>query len=112
VNTASYLANLEPATGSEQGGVRPVLVIQNDTGNRYSPTIIVAGITGQLKSPDLPTHVLLTVSSCGLPKASLVMLEQLRTLDRKRLQMFMGRIRTNKMREIDAALAVSVGLAD
>ena len=96
--------------GSEQGGVRPVLVIQNDIGNQHSPTIITAIVTGQIKSRYLPTHVLLPASTCGLPKESIVMLEQLRTLDRKRLRKYRGHLRATKMSEIDAALEISIGL--
>lgn len=83
-----YYADLAPVIGSEQGGIRPVLVIQNDIGNQHSPTIITAIVTGQIKSRYLPTHVLLPASTCGLPKESIVMLEQLRTLDRKRLRKY------------------------
>lgn len=105
-----YYADLAPAIGSEQGGNRPVLVIQNDIGNRYSPTIITAIITGQVKSKYLPTHVLLTALDCSLPHDSMVMLEQLRTLDKSRLQKYLGHITEAKMHEIDAALRISIGL--
>lgn len=106
-----YSADLSPVTGSEQGGIRPVLVLQNDIGNRHSPTIIAAIITSQIKSRYLPTHVLLTASFCGLPKDSMVMLEQIRTLDRGRLQKYMGHISGGKMREVDAALRISIGIS-
>ncbi len=105
-----YYADLADAVGSEQGGFRPVLVIQNDVGNQYSHTTIVAAITGQLKSRHMPTHVLLAASSCGLSRDSMVMLEQIRTLDRDRLQSYMGCVKPHKMREIDAALGISIGL--
>lgn len=105
-----YYADLTPVTGSEQGGIRPVLVIQNNIGNRYSPTIIAAIITGQRKSRYLPTHVLLPAFTCGLPKKSMVMLEQLRTLDKQRLLEYIGCIGEKQMWEIDAALGISMGL--
>lgn len=105
-----YYADLAPVIGSEQGGVRPVLVIQNDIGNQHSPTIIAAIITGQRKSRYLPTHVLLPAFTCGLPKKSMVMLEQLRTLDRNRLYGYIGHLGTVKMGEINIALGISIGL--
>ena len=104
-----YRADLTPVIGSEQGGTRPVLIIQNDVGNQYSPTVIAAIITGQIKSRYLPTHVLLTASACGLSKASMVMLEQVRTLDRCRLQEYMGSVSEKKMTEINTALQISIG---
>lgn len=107
-----YRADLTPVIGSEQGGIRPVLIIQNDVGNQHSPTVIAAVITGQIKSRYLPTHVLLTASACGLPKTSMVMLEQLRTLDRGRLQEHMGSVAEEKMTEVNTALQISVGLAE
>lgn len=105
-----YRADLMPVIGSEQGGSRPVLVIQNDVGNQHSPTIIAAIITGQIKSWYLPTHILLTAVGCGLPQSSMVMLEQIRTLDRRRLQGYLGHIAATKMREVDIALRISIGL--
>lgn len=105
-----YRANLTPVIGSEQGGIRPALIIQNNVGNRYSPTVIVAIISSQIKSRYLPTHILLTASACGLSKASMVMLEQLRTLDRTRLLEYMGSVAEEKMAEINTALQISVGL--
>ena len=104
-----YYADLSPTSGSEQDGIRPVLVIQNDVGNLHSPTIIVAVITGQNKSRYLPTHVLLG-TSCGLSVDSTVMLEQIRTLDRHRLQQYVGRVGPKKMRKINHALGISVGI--
>ena len=106
-----YYADLSPVIGSEQGGTRPVLVIQNDIGNQHSPTIIAAIITGRRKSRYLPTHVLLPASTCGLPKNSMVMLEQIRTLDRDRLHEYIGHLGTAKMCEINIALGISIGLA-
>lgn len=105
-----YLADLAPVVGSEQGGIRPVLIIQNDIGNQHSPTVIAAVITGQIKHRHLPTHVLLNAPGCGLLKKSIVMLEQLRTLDKGRLRFQVGHIGTMKMDEVDTALRISVGL--
>lgn len=105
-----YLADLSPVVGSEQGGIRPVLIIQNNIGNQHSPTVIAAVITGQIKHRHLPTHVLLTAPGCGLPKKSMVMLEQLRTLDKSRLHFQLGHIGTDEMDDVDAALRISVGL--
>ena len=107
-----YRADLMPVIGSEQGGVRPVLVIQNNTGNIHSPTIIAAAITGYVKGKHQPTHVRLQGASCGLFRDSTVLLEQLRTLDKSRLDKYMGSVGEDKMREVDAALHVSVGLAE
>ena len=107
-----YRADLMPVIGSEQGGVRPVLVIQNDTGNIHSPTIIAAAITGYVKGKHQPTHVRLQGASCGLFRDSTVLLEQLRTLDKSRLDKYMGSVGEDKMREVDAALHISVGLAE
>ncbi len=105
-----YLADLAPVVGSEQGGIRPVLIVQNDLGNQHSPTVIAAVITGQIKHRYLPTHVLLEAPGCGLLKKSMVMLEQLRTLDKGRLHFQVGRIDADKMVEVDTALGISVGL--
>jgi mRNA interferase MazF len=105
-----YLADLAPVVGSEQGGIRPVLIIQNDIGNQHSPTVIAAVITGQIKHRYLPTHVLLEAPGCGLLKKSMVMLEQLRTLDKERLHFQVGHIGAMAMDEVDAALKISVGL--
>ena len=106
-----YYADLSPVVGSEQGGVRPVLIIQNDTGNRYSPTVIAAAITSQTGKARLPTHIELPVEEeCGLTKDSVVLLEQVRTLDKKRLRERMGRVDERTMEKIDTAIAVSFGL--
>ena len=105
-----YYADLSPVVGSEQGGVRPVLIIQNDTGNRYSPTVIAA-ITSQTGKAKLPTHIDLPVDhSCGLSRDSVVLLEQVRTLDKKRLREKMGHVEENVMEKVDLAIAVSFGL--
>ncbi len=106
-----YYADLSPVVGSEQGGVRPVLIIQNDTGNRYSPTVIAAAITSQTGKARLPTHIEIPVDeSCGLSKTSTVLLEQVRTLDKKRLRERMGHVEDHVMNKVDTAIAVSFGL--
>ena len=105
-----FYADLSPVVGSEQGGVRPVLIIQNDTGNRYSPTVIAAAITSQTGKARLPTHISLLANSSGLPKDSVVLLEQIRTLDKKRLREHMGRVDDEVMHQVDSAIAVSFGL--
>ncbi len=105
-----FYADLSPVVGSEQGGVRPVLIVQNDTGNRHSPTVIAAAITSQTGKARLPTHITLAAGSVGLPKDSIVLLEQVRTLDKRRLREHMGRVDDRVMRQIDSAIAVSFGL--
>ncbi len=105
-----YYADLSPVVGSEQGGLRPVLIIQNDVGNRYSPTVIAAAITSRLGKTKLPTHIDVHAERAGLSRDSVVLLEQLRTLDKRRLKERMGRLDDEMMREIDAAIAVSLGL--
>ena len=94
----------------EQGGVRPVLIVQNDTGNRHSPTVIAAAITSQLGKAKLPTHIALAAQGSGLPRDSVILLEQIRTLDKKRLRERMGRVDGAVMEKVDAAIAVSFGL--
>ena len=105
-----YYADLSPVVGSEQGGVRPVLIIQNDTGNRYSPTVIAAAITSQTGKANLPTHITLAARSCGLTRESVILLEQVRTLDKSRLRERMGRLDEPAMHQVDSAIAVSFGL--
>ena len=106
-----FYADLRPVVGSEQGGIRPVLIIQNDTGNRYSPTVIAAAITSQTGKAKLPTHIDLPVEeSCGLSRDSVVLLEQVRTLDKKRLREKMGHVEERVMEKVDLAIAVSFGL--
>jgi len=105
-----YYADLSPVVGSEQGGVRPVLIIQNDMGNKHSPTVIAAAITSQTGKARLPTHISLLANSSGLPKDSVVLLEQIRTLDKKRLREHMGRVDDEVMHQVDSAIAVSFGL--
>ena len=105
-----FYADLSPVVGSEQGGVRPVLIVQNDTGNRHSPTVIAAAITSQTGKARLPTHISLAPASCGLPKESVILLEQIRTLDKRRLREHMGRVDETMMKQVDTAIAVSFGL--
>lgn len=105
-----YYADLSPVVGSEQGGMRPVLIIQNNTGNKYSPTVIVAAITSQSLKNQIPTHIGLSTDECGLPKDSTVLLEQVRTLDKSRLKEKVGKLPSRKMKEIDNALAISFGM--
>lgn len=105
-----YYADLSPVVGSEQGGMRPVLIIQNDTGNRYSPTVIAAAITSRMGKTKLPTHIDIYAERAGLTRDSIVLLEQVRTLDKRRLKEKMGHLDEILMREIDNAIAVSLGL--
>lgn len=105
-----FYADLSPVVGSEQGGVRPVLIVQNDTGNKHSPTVIAAAITSQTGKARLPTHITLAAGSVGLPKDSIILLEQVRTLDKRRLRERMGRLDEEKMAQVDTAIAVSFGL--
>lgn len=104
-----FYADLNPVVGSEQGGIRPVLVIQNDVGNHFSPTVVASAITSRKAKNSLPTHILLE-NVPGLAPTSLLLLEQLRTIDRKRLRGYIGRISKEKMLEVDAALAISIGI--
>ena len=105
-----YYADLSPVVGSEQGGMRPVLIVQNDIGNRYSPTVIAAAITSQTGKARLPTHITMPGSGCGLTKDSVILLEQIRTIDKKRLRERMGKLDENMMSRVDNAIAVSFGL--
>lgn len=105
-----FYADLSPVVGSEQGGTRPVLIVQNDTGNRHSPTVIAAAITSQTGKAKLPTHIDLAGHSVGLTKDSVVLLEQIRTIDKKRLREHMGRLDESLMNQVDTAIAVSFGL--
>ena len=104
-----YYADLSPVVGSEQGGVRPVLVVQNDVGNKYAPTVIVSAITSQLGKAKLPTHIELPAEEYNLPKNSVALLEQIRTLDKRRLQERITMLSPVKMREINKALLISLG---
>ena len=105
-----FFADLSPVVGSEQGGVRPVLIIQNDAGNRHSPTVIAAAITSQREKTKLPTHISLDAVNCGLAKDSVVLLEQVRTLDKRRLREKMGSVNVQSMKAVNQALSVSFGL--
>ena len=105
-----YYADLSPVVGSEQGGVRPVLIVQNDVGNKHSHTVIADAITSQREKAKLPTHIALSAPDYGLPRDSVVLLEQIRTLDKRRLRERMGRVDGELMEKIDAAIAVSFGL--
>ena len=105
-----YYADLSPVVGSEQGGIRPVLIVQNDVGNRHSPTVIAAAITSRREKAKLPTHIDVQAATCGLTKDSIVLLEQIRTLDKRRLRERMGRVDGAVMERVDDAIAVSFGL--
>jgi mRNA interferase MazF len=105
-----YYADLSPVVGSEQGGVRPVLIVQNDVGNKFSPTVIAAAITSQKEKSRLPTHIELPSVECGLSRDSVVLLEQIRTIDKRRLKERMGLLDDSAMSEINKALSISFGL--
>lgn len=107
-----YYADLSPVVGSEQGGLRPVLIIQNDVGNRYSPTVIAAAITSRMGKARMPTHIDIYADKVGLAKDSVILLEQIRTLDKRRLKEKMGHLDDEIMSEVNNAIAVSFGLAD
>lgn len=104
-----YYADLSPVVGSEQGGVRPVLVVQNDVGNKYSPTVIAAAVTSRINKAKLPTHIELGAKEYGLPKDSVVLLEQIRTLDKCRLKDKIGEIPVDVMSKVNRALMISLG---
>lgn len=105
-----FYADLSPVVGSEQGGTRPVLIVQNNMGNKHSPTVIAAAITSQMNKARLPTHIELVGPTVGLTKNSVVLLEQIRTIDKKRLKEHMGRLSDDMMDKVDDAIAVSFGL--
>ena len=105
-----FYADLSPVVGSEQGGTRPVLIVQNDTGNRHSPTVIAAAITSQTGKARLPTHINIAGGSVGLSRDSVILLEQIRTIDKRRLREHMGRLSQEQMQQVDNAIAVSFGL--
>jgi len=107
-----YYADLSPVVGSEQGGIRPVLIVQNDTGNKYSPTIIAAAITSQLNKARLPTHIEISARDFGLSKDSVILLEQIRTLDKKRLKERIGELTPVTMKKVNVALLISLGFGD
>ena len=105
-----YYANLSPVVGSEQGGHRPLLIIQNDVGNKYSPTVIVAAITSQISKAKLPTHVEISSKQFGLEKDSVVLLEQLRTVDKRRLKEKVTHLNEDIMEKVDEGIRISLGL--
>jgi mRNA interferase MazF len=105
-----YYADLSPVIGSEQGGLRPVLIVQNDIGNRYSPTVIAAAITSRMTKSKLPTHIDLTADNVGLAKDSVILLEQIRTIDKTRLKEKMGHLDDTLMQNVNNAITVSFGL--
>lgn len=105
-----YYADLSPVVGSEQGGMRPVLIVQNDTGNKHSPTVIAAAITSQTGKARLPTHIEISARTYGLSRDSVILLEQIRTIDKSRLRERMGKLDEQAMNRVDNAIAVSFGL--
>lgn len=105
-----FYADLSPVVGSEQGGVRPVLIVQNDVGNQHSPTVIAAAITSRQDKARLPTHIEIESRGCGLAKDSVVLLEQVRTIDKRRLREKMGAVDSELMRQVDEAIQISLGL--
>ena len=105
-----YYSDLSPVIGSEQGGIRPVLIVQNDVGNKYSPTVIAAAITSQINKAKMPTHIELSASEYGLYKDSVVLLEQIRTIDKKRLREKVAHLDKELMEDVNSALAVSFGI--
>ena len=105
-----FYADLRPVVGSEQGGIRPVLIIQNDVGNRHSPTVICAAITSKMNKAKLPTHIEIDASAYGIEKDSVILLEQLRTIDKRRLKEKMGRLDDGSMGQVNHALSISFGL--
>ena len=104
-----YYADLSPVVGSEQGGIRPVLVVQNDVGNKYSPTVIAAAVTSKINKAKLPTHIELPSNTYGLQKDSVILLEQIRTLDKRRLKERIGELNETTMSRVDNAILISLG---
>lgn len=107
-----YYADLSPVVGSEQGGIRPILIVQNNTGNKYSPTIIAAAITSQINKAKLPTHIEIQANEFGLVKDSVILLEQIRTLDKRRLKEKIGELSPTTMKKVNMALLISLGFGD
>ncbi len=105
-----YYADLSPVVGSEQGGIRPVLIIQNDVGNRYSPTVICAAITSRMNKAKLPTHIEIDARRCQIMKDSVILLEQIRTIDKQRLKDLIGHLDKERMKRVDEAIRVSLAL--
>ncbi len=106
-----YYADLSPVIGSEQGGVRPVLIVQNDIGNKYSPTVIAAAVTSQINKAKLPTHIEIDAAAYDLAKNSVILMEQIRTIDKKRLKEKIGHIDDRLIQKVNEALAISFGLS-
>ena len=106
-----YYADSSPVVGSEQGGIRPVLVVQNDVGNKYSPTVIAAAVTSKINKAKLPTHIELPSESYGLVRDSVILLEQIRTLDKRRLKERIGELNEATMSKVDKAILISLGFA-
>ena len=107
-----YFADLSPVVGSEQGGVRPVLIVQNNVGNKYSPTVIVAAITSQINKAKIPTHVEVSALEYNLPKDSVVLLEQIRTIDKRRLKEKLSSLDEAKMKKVNIAMLISLGYGE
>ncbi len=107
-----FYADLNPVVGSEQGGIRPVLVVQNNIGNKYSPTVIIAAITSKIDKAKLPTHVEIPAESAKLEKNSVILLEQIRTIDKKRLQRHVAHLEDETLEKVDKAIEISLGLID
>jgi mRNA interferase MazF len=107
-----YYADLSPVVGSEQGGVRPVLIVQNDVGNKYSPTVIAAAITSQINKAKMPTHIEINAEDYGLTKDSVILLEQVRTIDKKRLRERIGHLNEGLMDKVNDAIEISFGLEE
>ena len=105
-----YFADLSPVVGSEQGGIRPVLIVQNDIGHKYSPTVIAAAITSKLDKAKMPTHIELSQIEYGLERDSVVLLEQIRTIDKSRLKEKIGEISVEKMNQVNKAMMISLGV--
>ena len=104
-----FYADLSPVVGSEQGGIRPVLIIQNDMGNKYSPTVIAAAITSQIGKNKLPTHIEISSQNSGLKSDSVILTEQIRTIDKSRLKGYVGVLEKDQMKEVEKALKISFG---
>lgn len=107
-----FYADLSPVIGSEQGGTRPVLVVQNDVGNKFSPTVIIAAITSQINKAKMPTHIEISADGSGLLKDSVILLEQVRTIDKKRLREKIGRLDDELIARVDEALGISFGITE
>ena len=107
-----FYADLSPVIGSEQGGTRPVLVVQNDIGNKFSPTVIIAAITSQINKAKMPTHIEISANDFGLAKDSVILLEQIRTIDKRRLKEKIGKLNDKLLTKVDEALGISFGISE